>query len=206
VGAGETSYSREYESQRSRLTLVIAAGSLSHLGTSGALGHDDLVHLQDGCGRANSVLETPELGLVQIEELCLRCVDGAGLLGLNVEADCLSGLVVVGQIQLVDDFRAIDAGVLGQSLGENFQRISELAHGVLVQTRQSISIGGQLGGQLDLGGASSGQIAAIPGQALEVVNSVIQGTLNVIHEVVGSSTDHHGGNARVLALVPAMIQ
>lgn len=60
-------------------------------------------------------------------------------------------------IQFVDDFGAIDAGIIGQGFRERFQCAGKFAHSVLLQTGQKISVRIQLFGQLDFDGASTEQ-------------------------------------------------
>lgn len=62
------------------LRLVVAVGLRLRLGSAGPLGHDDLVHLEDGGGGAHSVLEAPVLQHVQVEDALLLGVTDAVVL------------------------------------------------------------------------------------------------------------------------------
>ena len=71
----------------SLIVIVLVHGSVSGpgLGSSGSLGHDDLIHAKDGAGGIGGVPHGPVLERQQVVNLSIRGVDGqTGALDLRV--------------------------------------------------------------------------------------------------------------------------
>ena len=58
----------------SLVVILVLALSIPGLGTPSSLGHDDLVHPQDGAGGVGGVLHGPLLGEHQIQHVGLQAV------------------------------------------------------------------------------------------------------------------------------------
>ncbi len=71
----------------SLVVIILVHGSVSWpgLGSSGPLGHDDLIDPEDGAGRIGGVTHGPVLQEQEVVDLPLCCVDGqAGALNVGV--------------------------------------------------------------------------------------------------------------------------
>ena len=61
-----------------------------------------------------------------------------------------------------------------------------------------IAVCGELSGQLYLSGPSPGQQLAVSGQCLEGVDTVIQGSLDIVHYTTGAAPHNNGGHTTLL--------
>lgn len=62
-------------------------------GSSGALGHDYLVNLEDGASGAHTVLKAPHLGDVQVKDFLVLGIDEGVGLGFNVDSGVLLAIL-----------------------------------------------------------------------------------------------------------------
>ena len=60
------------------------------------------------------------------------------------------------------------------------------------------TVSGEARGELDLGGAARGERARVLGERLERVDSVVHGTLDVVHHVLGGAAEDDSSHQGVV--------
>jgi hypothetical protein len=110
---------------------------LLHLGTSGGLGHDDLVDSEDGDGGFGSQTHSPLLGVAMVVDAQRR--DFFDFAGQNVDA--LGGVsIVIGGDHLGDELVGVGAAVFGEDAGEDLEGLGVAAEAVLVEASQLLAL------------------------------------------------------------------
>lgn len=104
-------------------------------------------------------------------------------------------------IQPTQHLGRIQSSVLGQRPRDHLQRIGEPFDGMLRQSRGLLSKLGNALGELQLGSSRSGNQTRILDDALDDVDSVVDGALDVVHLIGGGSPDDDsGGPGSLLSL------
>eukprot|EP00049_Salpingoeca_infusionum_P027563 m.33168 g.33168 ORF g.33168 m.33168 type:complete len:308 (-) comp9593_c0_seq1:1026-1949(-) len=166
------------------------------LWSTGTLGHDNLIHTQDSACGLGGVLQTPRLCEVAIPNTLFTSVNDSWCLCIHINATVqLTGLM--GSVQAGNDFLLLYTTVLSKGCWNHLQGLCKGMNGVLLQTRICLCVSCYAAGQLNLGGTSAGHKAPVLGNGLEVVDGIIDSTLNIIHHIAGCSTHNDGGNSAV---------
>ena len=177
------------------LVVIIPSFVLFRLWSTGGLGTDDLVDAQNRAGCFRSEQDGPLLGEKQIVELIqfhIACLVGnvrrlrRGRLNLT-DDEAHIGIVMVTNVELSKDFRALHAGVLGKNLRNRLECFGIPLNGVLFDAGTRASVGRQLRCEIDLGCTTSWQEHRIAGQRLEIVHGIVDGAFAIIEQLENSS-------------------
>eukprot|EP00051_Salpingoeca_urceolata_P026689 m.478211 g.478211 ORF g.478211 m.478211 type:complete len:376 (+) comp21076_c0_seq1:173-1300(+) len=174
------------------LVVFVVVGVGSGLGTSGGLGHDDLVDTQHGGGCLGGILERPLLDTHAVDDPLFRSVKKQpSVLTLVVKPSRLQPLVV-RRIHLRNHLLRLGTGVFGERVGTNLERLCKGVHGVLLQAGNGLGIFLQLVCELHVCCPCTRHKPSVPGHGLVRVDTIVNGTLDVVHNVVGGAADNDG--------------
>ena len=173
------------------------------LSTAGGLAHDDLVHPQNGQGGIDRQTEGIGLGIEQIAN-GRGVVDAVPSGPRRLDVDAGHGVAVgMRRAQGGQDGAAVQPGVLGQGPGDDLQGPGEGADGVLVEAGAGVGVVPDLDAEVHLGGAGSGDEAAVAAGHLGGVDAVVDGALQVGQGRAGGGPEEDGGEAASPLTSPA---
>mmetsp|Transcript_14705 Transcript_14705/g.31903 ORF Transcript_14705/g.31903 Transcript_14705/m.31903 type:complete len:271 (+) Transcript_14705:182-994(+) len=159
------------------------------------LGHDDLVNAQHCHRRLGCKL----YGLRLRHEQVLNALVGGGALD-DVDANAAVPRLV-RRIHCGDNVRRVEPRVLGEGAWHNLQGQTELVDRILIKAGLGLAVLLQYVGQPELGRAGAGHEARIPDHRLDDVHTVIDGALNIIHDVHAGAANNNGRHLGVVRLV-----
>ena len=167
------------------------------LGTSCGFADDDLVDSEDGDGCIGGEFDGPLFGFEMIED-----VERQTILDSAVDyVDAVEGLPAetphLGQG--VFDFHAV---VFGEYPGNLLEGLTVADVAVLLEAFELVALLLQLLGDVDLGGAGSGQELVVLDEVAEGGDAVVEGSLDVVHVAVGGASQDDGGQFAILAVPP----
>mmetsp|Transcript_28425 Transcript_28425/g.83400 ORF Transcript_28425/g.83400 Transcript_28425/m.83400 type:complete len:466 (+) Transcript_28425:230-1627(+) len=154
-------------------------------------GHDDLVHPQHRHRRIGRLPQRLLLRPQQVEHTGRRVhlpVD-------HVHAGGALARLVRG-VQRRDDVGRVEAGILCERARHHFQREAVLVDRVLVEAGLRLGVLLQQIGELKLAPARAGDKARVARHRLDGVDAVVDGALDVVHDVGRRAAHHDGGHLR----------
>merc|ERR1719429_840566 len=116
---------------------------------------------------------------------------------LNIEVH-VSLALAVRRVQLGNHFLGLHSRVFGKKPWYDLQSFCKLVDAVLFQASVGLTPGADLSRKLYLCAATSCCEPAVLANSLEHIHSIINGPLNVVHVVVGGSTDHDRADPALL--------
>mmetsp|Transcript_31354 Transcript_31354/g.105599 ORF Transcript_31354/g.105599 Transcript_31354/m.105599 type:complete len:397 (-) Transcript_31354:681-1871(-) len=182
---------------RRRGRCAFGVGALfGRLGPACGLGHDDLVHAQDGDGGVDGEAQRRLLDVEDVVDRRRRRVGGL-VDGLRVDVHA-RGHVARGVrgAQLGEHQRRVEARVLGQRARDDLKGFGELFDGVLLEARAAVAVRHDLPRQLQLAGAGAVDEARVLADGAHRVHRVVDGPLDVVEQRVRRRTEHDGRNLR----------
>ena len=182
--------------------LSIASFTSLLLSSSSWLAHDNLVDPKDGKRGINGQTERRVLGREEVTAF------GSDLLGpvaspIDINPDV--GLSVgVSGLEGSEDVGGLLARVLSKGPRDKLQSLGEGADGVLFEPGAGVAVGLDSLGELDLGGPSSGEEAAVLAEGGNAVHSVVHGALQVVEDGASGGAEDDGGDGAALPGVGAL--
>jgi len=157
-----------------------------------------LIDLEDGEANVNAELDGPGFGVKSVQDFGLGGVLNFTVTAVNTE-DTAGGSLFV---HLGEDDLGLESGVFGQGSGDNLEGSAELLDSVLVEAGLGLGELLNLRSNVELGGTSSSDHAAVSDEGLDSGNSVVDGSLGVVETGDGGATEDDSGHF-VLVFVSA---
>ncbi|KAI6767184.1 hypothetical protein HG531_011544 [Fusarium graminearum] len=182
--------------------------------------HDDLVNGQDCASGLGGKLNSPLLGDEKIEDSLVLSIKKTSVVivlipvlarsswvmtwiqtNLNIDTSVPSVTVGMGSVQSAQDFSSIKTSAFCDSARHDLESLTELLDGILAETRGLLTVSLYSLNKLNFCGTSTRDQSGVAGNGLDNIDTIVDGTLNIVKVVLGSTSENQGGCSGDLILL-----
>eukprot|EP00039_Didymoeca_costata_P000228 m.44648 g.44648 ORF g.44648 m.44648 type:complete len:331 (+) comp10133_c0_seq1:3522-4514(+) len=176
---------------------VIRLSLLGRFWTTSLFSHDNLVNPQNCVGCVCCKSYSPKLCKIRVQNVVGSSVFCAWRWGLVIKPDCSLRLSVCS-IKQCNNILRFYACILSQGMRDTFESFRKRINSILVQTRLGGSILCQSVSKFNFSGASPRKKARITSDLFVNINTIVNSTFYIIHNVCCGTPNNNSGYFRFI--------